>query len=120
MVENKQASTGFEADQMAMAAFEKFKQMLGMIESEEDIVQQCGGMRIRVYEHGEYPDKVNLGKMVKYPAGIELKAGGGLRLNCEASDLAMLCYHMTKNPDLRNVLRLRLEDEQKLMKILTI
>ena len=110
--------TSFEIDQMAQAAFDRLKQMAGILEKEEDIIQQCGGLRLRIYEEGEYPSKTVPGEMVSYPAGIELRCGG-LRLNCESSDLAMLVYHLKSNPDVRKELRTRLEEEQKIMKQLS-
>ena len=118
MNETSTAKTSFETDEIANAAFEKLKRLVGMVESDEDIIQQCGGLRLRIYEAGEYPDKVDPTLKVKYPEGIELRAGG-LRLNCEASDLAMLVYHLKMNSDVKAELKKRLDEEQRIMKQLS-
>lgn len=118
MVESSNQKTSFETDQLAAAAFEKLKRLAGIIETEEDIIQQCGGMRLRIYEEGEYPSKDDPNIKIQYPEGIELRCGG-LRLICESSDLAMLVYHLKMNPDVKAELKKRLEEEQKIMKQLS-
>lgn len=118
MAELATEKTSFEIDQIAQAAFDRLKQMAGIMEKDEDIIQQCGGLRLRIYEAGEYAKKDAPTIMIQYPAGIELRCGG-LRLICESSDLAMLVFHLKKNPDVRNVLKERLDEEQKIMKQLS-
>ena len=118
MTETSTPATSFEADQVANAALEKLKRLIGMVETDDDIIQQCGGMRLRIYEEGEYPDKNDPTQKIKYPAGIELRCGG-LRLICEASDIAMMVYHLKMNPDVKAELKKRLDAEQKIMKQLS-
>jgi len=108
-----------DMEQMAQDAFDKLRRLAGMMESDDDIIQQCGGLRIRVYEAGQYPSKDNPKDMIDYPAGIELRVGG-LKVLPEASDIAMLVYHLKNNYELAAVLRQRLKDEQELMSKLSI
>ncbi len=115
MADLSNEKTSFEIDQMAQAAFDRLKQLAGIMETEEDIIQLCGGMRLRIYDEGEYTAKDDPSTKIKYPAGIELRCGG-LRLICEASDLAMLVYYLSHNVDVKTELRKRLVAEQKIMK----
>lgn len=110
--------TSFETDEIARAALTRLMELAGMIEKDEDIIQQCGGLRLRIYEAGEYPDKNDPSQKIKYPEGIEMRCGG-LRMICEASDLAMLAYHMKTNSDVKAELKRRLDEEQKIMKQLS-
>lgn len=108
-----------EVDSRVDEALQKMKRLMGMEESEDDIIQQCGGLRIRVYEAGEFPSKNNPGTMESYDAGISL-ASGNLKIIVESSDLAMLKHYMTINHELNASLNKRLKDEQDLLKELKI
>lgn len=111
--------TPADAEAMAQDAFDKLRRLAGMIESDDDIIQQCGGLRIRVYEAGQYPSKDNPKEMIDYPRGIEVRVGG-LKIIPEASDIAMLIHHIKNNRELGMVLRTRLKEEQELMKELNL
>lgn len=87
---------------------------MGIGEKDDDIVQQCGVMRLRIYKAGEYPNKNAPGTMLKYEAGIELKAGG-MSLHVDAQSLAQLKYFMANNNKVNKELTARLEEEKRLM-----
>lgn len=87
---------------------------MGIGEGKDDIIQQCGSMRLRIYEAGEYPDKNNPGTMKKFEKGIELK-GGGESLHIDASSLAQLKYYLTANQKVNKALTERLDEEKALM-----
>ena len=107
-----------QTDSMANEAFETLKRLAGITESESDIVQDCGSIRLRVYEKGEYKDKETK-ETIEFPEGIELKAGGA-RLQCHASDLLLLVHHLKTNPAVRDVVRARFKVEQDILKGLSL
>lgn len=103
---------------------EKFDSMMNTIlekmgigEKDTDVVKQCGALRIRVYEAGEYEKKDSPGEMVKFEPGIDLKQGA-VSLHVQASDLATLVWEMRNDPKLNLVLTQRLEEEKRMMKSL--
>ena len=107
-----------QTDAMANEAFETLKRMAGITESEKDIIQDCGSIRLRIYEAGEYTDKETKEK-IEFDEGIELKCGGA-RIICHSSDLALLVHYMKVNPEVRAVIRDRFKVEQDVFKGLSL
>lgn len=100
----------------------EFLQKIGIGEGKDDIIVQCGSVRIRVFEAGEYERKdkpLATGgyEKVKYEPGVELRQGG-LVLHVEPSDLAQLVYQMKNHEKLNQKLNERLEKEKQLMRSL--
>ena len=107
-----------QTDAMANEAFETLKRMAGITESDKDIIQDCGSIRLRIYEAGEYHDK-DTKERIEFDEGIELKCGGA-RIICHASDLALLMHYMKVSHDVRTVLQTRFKAEQDVFKGLSI
>lgn len=119
MAENKDVLfTKEQTDAMASEAFETLRRMAGITESDKDIIQNCGSIRLRIYEAGEYKDKETK-EVIQFDEGIELKAGGA-RLQCHATDIMLLMHHVKTNPDVRAVLTKRFKVEQDLIKGLSL
>lgn len=85
----------------------------GLDESKDDIVQQCGGIRIRIYEAGEYIDKTT-GEKREHDKGIDLKQGT-ISLHVAASDVAQLLHWCRANKPLNEKLNERLDEEKTLL-----
>jgi len=100
-------------DSMMSTVLEK----MGIKESADDIISQCGSIRLRIFEAGEYERKDKPGEKVKFEAGVELRQGG-LVLHVEPSDLALLVYNMKNDPKVNSKLSERLQKEQEIMKSL--
>ena len=107
-----------QTDAMADEAFNTLKRLAGITESEKDIIQDCGSVRLRIYEDGEYKDK-DTKEVIQFDEGIELKCGGA-RVIVHASDLALLVHHMKSNPEVRDILRKRFKVEQDILKGLSL
>ena len=103
---------------MSAQVITEWKKLAGLTESDADIIQECGAIRLRIYEAGEYVDKETKEK-VEFPEGIELRAGGA-RLGCHASDLALLIHYAKANPDVKRVLSERFKAEQDILKTLSL
>jgi hypothetical protein len=43
---------------------------IGIKEGKDDIIVQCGSIRLRIYEAGEYERKDKPGEVVKYEPGV--------------------------------------------------
>jgi len=86
---------------------------MGIGEGKDDIIAQCGALRLRIYEAGEYKNKETL-ETVKFEKGIDLKQGS-LSLHVEASDLAQLVYAMKHNERVNKELNKRFDEEKRLM-----
>lgn len=86
---------------------------LGIMEGENDIIAQCGALRLRIYEAGEYVRK-DTGEKVKFEAGIDIKQGS-ISLHVEASDIAQLIYKVRNDRKVNDAISKRLEAEKRLM-----